>query len=107
MKPKAFLNAAKNLNDYVSLDCTGEEAYICHALCRELGLPLSDEEIPAEYREIVELFKPTQEEYLEDFGSKLYLWHGYFGPPDSIRQSHRILACLFMYWMAKDEAKKK
>lgn len=106
MDPEVFLAAAKNINDFVSPDdCTGQERYICHALNVELEQG-HDDELPTEYKEIVELFHPTEAEYaLNGDTYDRCLWYGYFGSPNSRHQAERIIACLFMYWIARDKTK--
>lgn len=104
MKPKVFLKAASNISDYASLDCSGQESYICHALCEELGVRST--ELPEEYNEIVKLFEPTlEEENLFQINVNYHLTYGYFGHPNPLHQAERILACLFMYQVARDNTK--
>jgi hypothetical protein len=106
MKPAIFLQAAQNINDFVTSffnGGTGSEGYICHALNVELKLS-RNAYLPEDYNEIVKLFEPTEEEY-SSFDN--YLAYGYFGMPSVTNQAERILACLFMYQIAKDMARNK
>lgn len=113
MKPAIFLQAAQNIDDFVTsmFDRGFDEGagchpcpYICHALNKELGNP-SGGDLPEDYNEIVKLFEPTiEEERSFEINSQYHLTYGYFGHPNPLHQAERILACLFMYWIAKDVA---